>query len=200
MHPFAPDPQHSWTFPIMVAPYLLQMRTTTAHANVVPSTALQLVCRFGIQHTDITSYFIFYPSPTWRHTSVAASMASTSRPSPSLTCPLHTPHTPPTRRGELSGLQPYIPTDRLAPPGSPVVLAGVPVHEQGPLARCAPFMDTAARRVLPGHLLRRARVLSSLQVWDRRVTAVHVTPSVTGQQQHAIDAVQSRISSGKWLL
>ena len=44
------------------------------------------------------------------------------------------------------------------------MLAGVPVHEQGPLARCAPFMDTAARRVLPGHLLRRARVLSSLQV------------------------------------
>lgn len=75
-------------------------------------------------------------------------------------------HPPPSlpRRGELSGLQPYLPADRLAPQGAPVMLAGVPVHEQGPLARCAPFMDTAARRVLPGHLLRRARVLSSLQV------------------------------------
>jgi hypothetical protein len=68
------------------------------------------------------------------------------------------------RRGELSGLQPYLPADRLATQGAPVMLAGVPVHEHGPLARCAPFMDTAARRVLPGHLLRRARVLSSLQV------------------------------------
>jgi len=107
----------------------------------------------------------------------------------------HTPHT--HRRGELSGLQPYIPTDRLAAPGSPVVLAGVPVHEQGPLARCAPFMDTAARRVLPGHLLRRARVLSSLQVRDTRVTAVHVTSSVTGQQQqHAINAVQAVQGAG----
>jgi hypothetical protein len=63
-------------------------------------------------------------------------------------------------------LQPYIPADSLAPQGAAVLLVGVPVHEQGPLARCAPFMDTAARRVLPGHLLRRARVLSSLQVGE----------------------------------
>jgi hypothetical protein len=71
---------------------------------------------------------------------------------------------PAPRRGELSGLQPYLPADKLAPQGAPVMLAGVPVQEHGPLARCAPFMDTPARRVLPGHLLRRARVLSSLQV------------------------------------
>jgi hypothetical protein len=68
------------------------------------------------------------------------------------------------RKGELSQLSPYIPQQLLAAPGAPVDLAGVPVHEQGPLARCAPFMDTAARRVLPGHLLRRARILSSLQL------------------------------------
>lgn len=73
-----------------------------------------------------------------------------------------------TRRGELSGLQPYLPSGSIAPQGTPVLLAGVPVHEQGPLARCSPFMDAAARRVLPGHLLRRARVLSSLQVCQQR--------------------------------
>jgi hypothetical protein len=68
------------------------------------------------------------------------------------------------RKGELTQLSPYIPQHMLAAPGAAVDLAGVPVHEQGPLARCAPFMDTAARRVLPGHLLRRARILSSLQL------------------------------------
>lgn len=68
------------------------------------------------------------------------------------------------RKGELSALAPYIPQHLLAPPGAAVMVAGVPVHEQGPLARCAPFLDTAARRVLPGHLLRRARILSSLQL------------------------------------
>lgn len=63
------------------------------------------------------------------------------------------------------------------------MLAGVPVHEQGPLARCAPFMDTAARRVLPGHLLRRARVLSSFQVSrTQHSTAQHIqTPLGLGR-------------------
>jgi hypothetical protein len=78
------------------------------------------------------------------------------------------------RKGELSQLSPYIPQHLLAAPGTPVDLAGVPVHEQGPLARCAPFMDTAARRVLPGHLLRRARILSSLQLGGARSIAWHV--------------------------
>jgi hypothetical protein len=68
------------------------------------------------------------------------------------------------RKGELSQLCPYIPQHLLAAPGAAVELAGVAVHEQGPLARCAAFMDSAARRVLPGHLLRRARILSSLQL------------------------------------
>lgn len=54
------------------------------------------------------------------------------------------------RKGELSALSPYIPQHLLSPPGAAVPVSGVPVHEQGPLARCARFMDTAARRVLPG--------------------------------------------------
>lgn len=47
--------------------------------------------------------------------------------------------------GDLSELAPFIPDHLMAPPGAPVMVAGVPVHEQGPLARCFPFMDTAAR-------------------------------------------------------
>jgi hypothetical protein len=47
--------------------------------------------------------------------------------------------------GDLSELAPYIPDHLMAPAGAPVMVAGVPVHEQGPLARCSPFMDTAAR-------------------------------------------------------
>jgi hypothetical protein len=45
---------------------------------------------------------------------------------------------------------------------------------RAPLARCAPFMDTAARRVLPGHKLRRARILSSLQLGGAVLVAWHV--------------------------
>ncbi|WIA13560.1 hypothetical protein OEZ85_007127 [Tetradesmus obliquus] len=85
------------------------------------------------------------------------------------------------RKGELSQLSPYIPQHLLAAPEAPVQLAGVPVHEQGPLARCAPFMDTAARRVLPGHLLRRARILSSLQLGGSCLLRVSLT-ACTGEE------------------
>lgn len=111
------------------------------------------------------------------HINFPPKAASTHMLSP---CPTNQPNTP-NRRGELSSLAPYLPIDSLAQQGAPVILASVPVHEQGPLARCAPFMDTAARRVLPGHLLRRARVLSSFQVGrthhiTRRSLAAGQTP------------------------
>eukprot|EP00775_Hariotina_reticulata_P003670 gene3670-3931_t len=69
----------------------------------------------------------------------------------------------------------------MAPPGAPVMVAGVPVHEQGPLARCFPFMDTPARRVLPGHLLRRYCILSSLQLGGSSVLRVALT-ACTGEE------------------
>jgi hypothetical protein len=62
-----------------------------------------------------------------------------------------------------------------------VNLAGVEVHEQGPLSRCASFMDTASRRVLPGHLLRRARMLSSLTVGGSCLLRVALT-ACTGEE------------------
>jgi hypothetical protein len=115
-----------------------------------------------------------------------------------------------TRRGELSGLQTYLPPSSIAPQGTPVLLAGVPVHEQGPLARCSPFMDAAARRVLPGHLLRRARVLSSLQVGGggQRVAGGDVCVVGTGSEEcvepccrcrEVLSTCMGCVSSLQWL-
>jgi hypothetical protein len=47
----------------------------------------------------------------------------------------------------------------------PVLLVGnIQVHEQVPLALLQPILDIGARRVLPGHLLRRSRVLATLRL------------------------------------
>lgn len=51
--------------------------------------------------------------------------------------------------------------------------------EEGPLSSCAPFMDAAARRVLPGHLLRRCRILSTFQLGNMCQQRVALT-SCTG--------------------
>ncbi|KAF8060015.1 ccr4 [Scenedesmus sp. PABB004] len=85
------------------------------------------------------------------------------------------------RRGALAELEPFLPAARLAAPGAPVLVAGVPVQEAGPLARCAPLMDAAARRALPGHLLRRARVLSVLTHGGSSVLRVALT-ACTGEE------------------
>jgi hypothetical protein len=60
-------------------------------------------------------------------------------------------------------------------------VAGQLVQEPGPLARCAPFMDAAARRVLPGHLLRRCQILSSLQLGGLCQQRVKLT-ACTGEE------------------
>ena len=49
----------------------------------------------------------------------------------------------------------------------PITVGGHQVHEHGPLASLASVLDVGARRVLPGHLLRRSRVLSSLHIDSR---------------------------------
>ncbi|KAI8465577.1 MAG: hypothetical protein J3K34DRAFT_525237 [Monoraphidium minutum] len=74
----------------------------------------------------------------------------------------------------IGQLAPFLPAP-LPPRPPPVVVAGLPVLEQGPLAGCAGYVDAAARRVLPGHLLRRARVLSSLRVGGECLQRVAVT-------------------------
>jgi len=51
----------------------------------------------------------------------------------------------------------------------------------GPLAECAGFMCPAARRALPGHLLRRCRVLSSVRLGGRATQRVLVT-ACTGEE------------------
>ncbi len=60
-------------------------------------------------------------------------------------------------------------------------MSGHLIHEAGPLTRCAPFMDAAARRVLPGHLLRRCQVLSSLQLGNICQQRVKLT-ACTGEE------------------
>ncbi|GIM03521.1 hypothetical protein Vretimale_8276 [Volvox reticuliferus] len=62
-----------------------------------------------------------------------------------------------------------------------VEVGGQMVEESGPLACCHHFMDTAARRVLPGHLLRRCRVLSSVQLGDTCQMRVALTAR-TGEE------------------
>lgn len=61
----------------------------------------------------------------------------------------------------------------LTPPSSQSAISGAVhghmvgnsiIYEQGPLASLAEVLDCSARRVLPGHLLRRSRVLGSLYI------------------------------------
>eukprot|EP00884_Botryococcus_braunii_P003146 jgi/Botrbrau1/12832/Bobra.0045s0003.1 len=63
------------------------------------------------------------------------------------------------RKADLSRLEPMF-----AGPFTQQVLrvGNMLIEERGPLATCARYMCSGARRTLPGHLLRRSRVLSSL--------------------------------------
>ncbi|KAJ9507857.1 hypothetical protein QJQ45_021209 [Haematococcus lacustris] len=55
------------------------------------------------------------------------------------------------------------------------------VEEAGPLDAFAHVLDAAARRVLPGHLLRRCRILSSLQLGSTCMQRVALT-ACTGEE------------------
>lgn len=63
-------------------------------------------------------------------------------------------------------LQHFPPSATLAVFSPPpiLVVGGYKVREQGPLACLEPYLDVGARRVLPGHLLRRSRVLGTLHM------------------------------------
>lgn len=55
------------------------------------------------------------------------------------------------------------------------------LKESGPLANCSHILDTSARRVLPGNILRRCRVLSSLTLGEDCLQRVAIT-SCTGEE------------------
>ncbi|KAG2435865.1 hypothetical protein HXX76_007060 [Chlamydomonas incerta] len=87
------------------------------------------------------------------------------------------------RRPDLDSLAPFFPAGAFDPAGRRVALdvGGQEVEEAGPLAACSGVMDTAARRVLPGHLLRRCRVLSSVMLGDTCQQRVALT-ACTGEE------------------
>jgi len=69
------------------------------------------------------------------------------------------------RRPNLYNLAVFLPPGvDLRGPASAIHVGPLTIQEEGPLARCSAIMDTASRRVLPGHLLRRCRILSSMQL------------------------------------
>eukprot|EP00887_Chlorella_sp_A99_P003174 scaffold9.g3174.t1 len=88
------------------------------------------------------------------------------------------------RRGDTGVLRPYLPESYWPAageeeeggnaPGAPgaglpellLRVGGRTVAERGPLASLAGLLDTGARRVLPGNLLRRSAVLSTLRAGD----------------------------------
>ncbi|KAG2492171.1 hypothetical protein HYH03_009421 [Edaphochlamys debaryana] len=87
------------------------------------------------------------------------------------------------RRPDLPSLLPFFSPGSCDPSRRSVELrvGGQAVEEAGPLAGCSGFMDTAARRVLPGHLLRRCRVLSALALGDVVQQRVALT-ACTGEE------------------
>lgn len=63
------------------------------------------------------------------------------------------------RKCDVQSLLPHLPPT--APP-TPIQIGDSFVQEQGPFAQFSQFLDVGARRVLPGHLLRRSRVIGGL--------------------------------------
>jgi hypothetical protein len=78
------------------------------------------------------------------------------------------------RKCDLPSLSQYLPPQLTLDGGAnslntppPLLLVGnSQIQEQGPLAALQPILDIGARRVLPGHLLRRSRVLGTLRLSD----------------------------------
>jgi len=67
------------------------------------------------------------------------------------------------RKGDTAGLLDLCREDTLTGVQEPVYVGSQAVTESGPLASCSGLMDVTARRVLPGHLLRRCQVLSAFR-------------------------------------
>jgi hypothetical protein len=64
----------------------------------------------------------------------------------------------------LAQLAEFLPSDAISFPPQPINVGGTLYTEHGPLSSLASIADVAARRALPGHLLRRSRILSVLRL------------------------------------
>ncbi|GAB4816896.1 hypothetical protein N2152v2_003942 [Parachlorella kessleri] len=71
------------------------------------------------------------------------------------------------------------------------------VQESGPLASLSGVLDVGARRVLPGHLLRRSRVLSTLRLGDSFQQRIALT-ACTGEESVFEWALQQVPGSLDW--
>ncbi|KAK9817156.1 hypothetical protein WJX72_010503 [[Myrmecia] bisecta] len=71
-------------------------------------------------------------------------------------------------------------------------------QEQGPLAPLSSIFDVGARRVLPGHLLRRSQVLSSLQLGPGRYQQRIALTACTGEE--AVFVWTLAAVDGGWLV
>lgn len=101
------------------------------------------------------------------------------------------------RKCDLSSLAPYISPQLIksksevangtgqnssTQPPPPLIIGNSTVYEQGPLASLQSILDIGARRVLPGHLLRRSRVLGTLRLTPRDFQQRIALTAQTGEE------------------
>lgn len=67
------------------------------------------------------------------------------------------------RKAQLKALQPILPSEFPLHRPPLIQIGNSNCEESGPLATLAPLLSVGARRTLPGHLLRRSQILSSLR-------------------------------------
>jgi hypothetical protein len=84
------------------------------------------------------------------------------------------------RKGDLAALAPLV--ARSGGGGALTRVGGREVAEAGALAALAAVLDVGARRVLPGHLLRRSQALSALALGPDRWAARTALTACTGEE------------------
>ncbi|KAK9853892.1 hypothetical protein WJX84_009364 [Apatococcus fuscideae] len=99
------------------------------------------------------------------------------------------------RKEQTEGLQEHLAHPHAAPaPG--IRIGDQLIQEDGPLAYAAGMLDVGARRVLPGHLLRRSQVLSLLQIApDKYLERISVT---AGSGEWAVLGWTLQRVAGRW--
>lgn len=101
------------------------------------------------------------------------------------------------RKGDLSLLRPWLSDDSIEECTSKtLIVGGYAVDEASPFVGCTQVMDAAARRVLPGHLLRRCQVLSSIQIGPSCIQRVLIT--ACSGEECIFRWVMSQLKDGSW--
>lgn len=123
------------------------------------------------------------------------------------------------RKEDVASLAPFLPPGAGESEGRHSV-GGADVREQGSLAPLGGVLDVGARRVLPGNLLRRSQVLSSLRLGAGDVLLRTAVTASTGEEavlrwrllrllrqqgdgsaERPVDEVEGEGSSGsRWLI